>query len=98
MGVYTLSGKPRWACAMCGMYSSRKFSVKRHIANLHSGIGNIVSFIDYIAGRRQGIYFSNPIPNYLLKQAQTPLPKTRPLDVMKDELFRGALRKSFRFP
>ena len=87
MGVYTLSGKPRWACAMCGMYSSRKYSVKRHINNLHDGIGNIVSFIDYIAGRRQGICFPNPIPNYLVKQCQTAAPKTSPLDAMKDELF-----------
>jgi hypothetical protein len=55
VGVYFLSSEPRWACAMCGMYSSRKYSVKRHILN-------IVSFIDYIAGRRQGIYFPNPIP------------------------------------
>ena len=86
MGVYTLSGKPRWACAMCGMYSSRKYSVNRPIENLHNGIGNIVSFIDYVAGRRNGIYFLNPIPNYLFKQTQTPSPKTSPLDVMKDQL------------
>ena len=39
------------------MYSSRKYSVKRHIENLHNGLGNIISFIDYIAGRRQGVYF-----------------------------------------
>jgi len=72
----------------------------RHINNLHDGIGNIVSFIDYIAGRRQGVYFPNPIPNYLLKQTQTQIaaPKTSPLDVMKDEFFRTALRKSFRYP
>ena len=93
MGVYTMSGKPRWACAMCGMYSSRRYSVKRHIENLHNGIGNIVSFIDYIAGRRQGVYFPNPIPNYLIKQTQTTASKTRPLDVMKDEIFRTVLRK-----
>ena len=84
MGVYTLSGKPRWACAMCGMYSSRRYSVKRHINNLHNSIGNIVSFIDYIAGRRQGVYFPNPIPTYLVKQTQTATPQVRPLDVMKD--------------
>jgi hypothetical protein len=83
-------------CAMCGMYSSRKYSVKRHIENLHNGIGNVVSFIDYIAGRRQGVYFPNPIPNYLLKQTQRIAPKTNPMDIMKDELFRSALRKNFR--
>jgi len=98
MGVYTLSGKHRWACAICGMYSSRRYSVKRHINNLHNGIGNIVSFIDYIAGRRQGVYFPNQIPNYLVRQTQTTAPKNRPLDVMKDELFRTALRKSFGYP
>jgi hypothetical protein len=93
MGAYALSGKPRWACAMCGMYSSRRYSVKRHIENLHDGRGNIVSFIDYIAGRRQGVYFPNPIPNYLMKQNQTPETKNRPMDVVKDELFRAVLRK-----
>jgi hypothetical protein len=99
MGVYIMSGKPRWACAMCGMYSSRKCSVKRHIENLHDGIENIVSFIDYIAGRRQGVYYPNSVPNYLLKQTQmAATPKNRPLDVMRDEFFRTALRRSFRYP
>jgi hypothetical protein len=92
-GVYTLSGKPRWACAMCGMYSSRKYSVKRHIENLHNGLANIVSFIDYIAGRRQGVYFPNPLPNYLIKYSQAAATTARPMDVMKDEMFRAVLRK-----
>jgi hypothetical protein len=87
MGVYTMSGKPRWACAICGMYSSRKFSVKRHIENLHDGIGNIVSFIDYIAGRRHGVYFPNPVPSYLIKEKQTATSTIRPADVMKDCLY-----------
>ena len=39
MGVYTLSGKPRWACAMCGMYSTRKYSVE--IKMLHNLINEI---------------------------------------------------------
>ncbi len=66
---------------------------------MHNGMANLVSFIDYLAGRRQGYYLSNPIPNYLVKNqsqvatgATTP---TRPVDVMKDELFRVALRKQF---
>jgi hypothetical protein len=69
-----------------------KYSVKRHI-DLYDGLANIVSFIDYIAGRRQGVYFPNPIPNYLLKQIQSPAPKTGPLNIMKDEMFRAVLRK-----
>jgi hypothetical protein len=88
-----MSGKPRWACAMCGMYSSRKYSVKRHIFKLHNGIANIVSFVDYLAGRRQGIYFPNPIPNYLIKQNHAAAATARPMDVMKDEVFRAVLRK-----
>ena len=64
MGEQILSGKPRWACAMRGMNSSRKYSVKRHISNLHGGLANIVSFIDYTTGRRQEVYFPNPIPSY----------------------------------
>jgi hypothetical protein len=74
--------------------------MKRRIVNLDNGLGNIVLFIDYIAGRRQGMYFPNPIPNYLAKQTQTQTatPNNRPLDVMRDELIRTALRKSFRYP
>ena len=85
-GVYSLSGKPIWACAICCTYSSRKCSVKRHIENLYDDLGNIVSFIDYIAGRRQGVYFPNPIPNCLVKQTQTQTaaPKNGPFNVMRD--------------
>jgi hypothetical protein len=75
------------------MYSSREYSVKRHINKLHNGIGNNVSFIDYITGRRQGYYFPSLNPNYLLKQSLAAAPKTGPLDVMKDEMFRAVLRK-----
>ena len=96
MCVYILSGKPIWACAICGMYSSRKYTVKRHIINLHNGLANIISFIDYISGRRQGVYFPNPIPNYLTKLTKTKAPTTSPLDILKDELFRTTLRKNFR--
>ena len=79
---------------MCGMYSSRKYSVKSHIENLHNGIGNIVSLIDYITGRRQGVYFPNPIPNYLIRQTWDDNPKDRPLDIMKDDYFERQLERA----
>lgn len=84
---------------MCGMYSSRKYSVKRHIANVHNGLASIVSFIDYLAGRRQGYYFPNPIPAYLTKQVSQSQTTAgpRPTEILKDELFRTALRKIFGF-
>jgi hypothetical protein len=91
-----MSSKPRWACAMCGMYSSRRCSVKRHIINLHNGLAPIVSFVDYLAGRRQATYyFPNPIPTYLTKQQfQSQTSSTpRPTEILKDELYRAALRK-----
>jgi hypothetical protein len=67
--------------------------------HLHGGHSNIVSFIDYKAGRRQGFYFPNPIPSYLTKQKfQLETATTsRPVDIMKDELLRAALRKKFGY-
>ena len=87
--------------SMCGMYSSRRYSVKRHVANIHNGLSIVVSFIDYIAGRRQGVYLPNPIPSYIIKQQQQFQSQTaatpRPTDILKDELLRAALRKRFGY-
>jgi hypothetical protein len=92
-----MSDKPRWVCAMCGMYSSRRYSVNRHIAKLHNGIANIVSFVDYLAGRRQGYYFPNPIPTYFANQQSQTTKTNRPVDILKDELFRTALRRQLGY-
>jgi hypothetical protein len=55
-----MSSKPNWACPACGMYSSRKASIKRHVTRFH-GSGPIVSYIDYLAGRKDGFYpFGTP--------------------------------------
>jgi hypothetical protein len=48
--------KPNWACSGCGMYSSRRWSVERHILNLHDGISNVVPFVEYLVGRQSGFY------------------------------------------
>ena len=48
--------KPNWVCISCGMWSSRKYSVKRHISTVHGGNSLMVSFIEYIVGRQTGIY------------------------------------------
>ena len=45
-----------WSCTVCGMSSGRKFSVKRHVQNLHLGNGGIIPFVDYVSGRRSGSY------------------------------------------
>jgi hypothetical protein len=53
--------KPNWVCVGCGMWSSRKYSVKRHISNVHNGFSMMVSFTEYVVGRQTGIYLP-PIP------------------------------------
>jgi hypothetical protein len=59
--------KPNWACVRCGMYSSRKESVRRHIKNLHSCNAMFVSYTDYLIGRQSGIYASHSNPMYVSK-------------------------------
>ena len=51
--------KPNWACTTCGMLSSRRYSVQRHIRNLHRGNGLEVPYVDYMEGRVTGIYNPN---------------------------------------
>jgi hypothetical protein len=86
MDVYTLNGKlnGRVLCTECTHLAS---IVSRHISNLHNGIEDIASSIDYIAGRRQGVYFPKPISNYLIKENQTATPEIRLLDVIKTSYF-----------
>jgi len=51
------------------MYSSRRWSVERHILNLHDGIGNVVPFVDYLVGRKSGIYLPKFRPTFVSKNA-----------------------------
>jgi hypothetical protein len=36
--------------------SNRKLSVKRYIINMHFGKANCIPFVDYLSGRRNGMY------------------------------------------
>lgn len=58
-----MTSKPNWACVVCGMYSSRKYSVKRHIRTVH-GSGPIIRYIDYITGRQAGYYAPGTFPSF----------------------------------
>jgi hypothetical protein len=60
--------KPNWVCSECGMWSSRKYSVKRHIANKHYGNAYLVSYIDYLVGRQSGLYPASSFPTYENKE------------------------------
>ena len=89
--------KPRWACANYGMLSSRKWSVERHITNLHSGKGVLVSYIDYIVGRKNGYYTANPIPNFVNKpKAELVVSPPKLTDVFKEEICRETARQAYR--
>ena len=89
--------KPRWACANCGMHSSRKWSVERHITNLHSGQGVLLSYTDYIVGRQKGYYVFSAPPNFVNKpKPEIVLAPRKMYDVMQEELCRESVRQAVR--
>ena len=69
--------KANWSCTICGMYSSRRYSVQRHINNIHSGKGDAIPFVEYLVGRRTGQYEHTPKPNFISSDST--------LDKMKKE-------------
>jgi hypothetical protein len=81
--------KPNWVCSNCGMWSSRKFSVKRHIANKHYGNANLVSYIDYLVGRQSGLYLPSSLPYYENK-------RRTPLDIFTEEFWKEKARLAAR--
>jgi hypothetical protein len=91
--------KPNWACASCGMYSSRKSSVKRHIQNIHGGNANFVSFVDYLAGRKSGFYWPVLPPTYQKKNNETNNKKsTDYMSIMSEEVWRELIRQKVGMP
>ena len=58
--------KFNWSCTTCGMSSSRRTSIQRHIdnQNIHNGIGQSVPFVEYSVGRRQGKYGPQQAPSF----------------------------------
>jgi hypothetical protein len=88
-----MSAKPKWACSLCGTYSSRRYSVKRHIKNLHTGGAFLVSFVDYLVGRQAGYYFPSFPPTYETKPEQSSIDYQK---IIKEETLRGMVRKSLQ--
>jgi hypothetical protein len=73
------------------MYSSRKSSVKRHIQNIHSGNALYVSFVDYLAGRKSGLYWPNLPPTYQKKNDTNN--KVDYMNIMSEEVWREFIRQ-----
>ena len=82
--------KPNWVCSNCGMWSTRKFSVKRHITNQHNGNAFLVPYIDYLVGRQSGLYPPSAQPEYPYKE------KKRPFEIFNEEFWKEMARKSVR--
>ena len=83
--------KPNWACSECGMYSSRRVSVERHILNLHDGISNVVPFVDYLVGRQSGFYLPKFRPTFVKKNATKTVTV---MDTFKVELLKAVATKA----
>lgn len=82
--------KPNWVCSNCGMWSNRKFSVKRHIINKHDGDAFLVTYIDYIVGRETGLYPPSSPPLYQKKE------KKSYFDVFNEEFWKERARIAAR--
>ena len=71
------------------MWSSRKYSVKRHIANRHYGNADLVSYIDYLVGRQTGLYHPSSLPKYENKARTS-------LDIFTEEFWKEKARIAAR--
>jgi hypothetical protein len=69
---------PNWICSDCGRAFGRRWNATRHLTNQHHGIGAVVSFADYLAGRNAGTYLPASPPTYQPKEKNI-------FDIFKDE-------------
>jgi hypothetical protein len=53
------------------MSSTRRFSVQRHIDNynIHNGLAQVVPFVEYSVGRREGKYQPQKVPQFTKPKA-----------------------------
>ena len=80
--------KPNWVCSNCGMWSSRKFSVKRHITNQHSGNAFLVSYIDYLVGDNQDFILLRLSLSIIIER------KKRSSEIFNDEFWKELARNA----
>lgn len=90
-----MTSKPNWACVVCGMYSSRKYSVKRHIQKVH-GSGPILRYVDYVTGRQAGYYAPGIFPSFEKKAEPEHDPNRLRIDAFEEGFWNEAGRIAFR--
>jgi hypothetical protein len=49
-------GGPAYVCATCSEHFTRRYSSSRHNRTIHKGLGEIVTYIEYLVGRNSGRY------------------------------------------
>jgi hypothetical protein len=69
------------------MYSGRRWCVQRHIDHLHKGKANAIPFVEYVVGRKEGLYPQAQRPSYGSQK------KRSLVDKMEDELQNVYARK-----
>ena len=69
------------------MSSGRRYSVERHIDNLHGGSGVAIPFEEYVMGRRNGIYVPKQMSRHPRFQRA---PKY--IEIIEQELTRKAVQ------
>jgi hypothetical protein len=49
-------GRATYVCATCEEHFTRKYSAMRHNLTIHNGMGEIVTLLEYLVGRKSGRY------------------------------------------
>jgi hypothetical protein len=91
--------KPNWVCIACGMWSSRRYSVKRHILTVHGENSLMVSFIEYIVGRQTGLYrppYSAPTTGHRDVQSRQSKKTADLIGIFGEEFWREKAREAAR--
>jgi hypothetical protein len=56
-------------CATCSEYFTRKYSATRHNTTIHENRGEIVTYLEYLAGRKSGRYHASH-PSWYRKRSE----------------------------
>ena len=79
---------PLWACISCGMYSTRRYNVERHVSRMHSGYSSVIPFTEYILGRCRGFV----TPPYWVSKSRPSFNTSEKRDTPKDEIMVEQIR------
>jgi hypothetical protein len=76
-----------WICITCERTFTRRWNANRHAADQHSGhLTQIVSVIEYLAGRQSGIYQPASLSNNRKQSSSAPLSARKSATNMQDIL------------